>query len=144
MVTNQIFKPGCWAGELRTSVVFAVLMLAIPLAGKFVQTLGWVSAGDISQRVTMAMIGGYLVFTGNALPKSLIPLASLRDDPAAEQKFRRLAGWTWSLTGLALVVAWLLLPPALAGTITLCVVPMGMLLIALRWWTLPRTRRPLA
>jgi hypothetical protein len=144
VITNPIRNSERDADQLRTGLIFAALMLAIPLGARLVAMLGGADVVDVAKRITMAMIGVYLMFTGNALPKSLIPLAGLRNDPIGAQIFRRFAGWTWTLTGLALAATWLLLTPARAGNVTLFIVPLGMLLIAVRRLTLPRPRPPLA
>ena len=133
---NPICKPGWSAGEPRTALVFAAFMLAVPLGAKLVSRLGWADAGDLPQRAVMALAGVYFMHLGNAFPKSLAPVAGLHGDSAGAQVFRRFAGWTWALTGLSLSAVWLLLPTELAGTLTLCMVPAAMLLIAVRRWAL--------
>ena len=70
------------------------------------------------------------MMSGNAIPKQLASLAG--PDPARVQGFRRFAGWTWVLTGLALVIAWLTLPLASAITSTFVIIPAGIGLVALR------------
>lgn len=137
MVAIRIFKPGSGADEVRTSLVFAAFMLAVPLGAKLIARLSGAEVGDLPQRAVMALAGIYFMRQGNAFPKMLAPVPRLGRDSASAQIFRRFAGWVWVLTGLALVAAWVQLPPALAGDLTLCVVPAGMLLIAIRWGTLP-------
>ena len=126
------------ANALRAGVVFAGLILVIPLGLKLATTLGAHDHTDISKRAMMAIIGAFLMFTGNALPKTLTPLSVLRCDAARAQAFQRFAGWTWVLTGLALAVVWLALPLHLADSLTFVLLPAGILIIAvqcarLRW-----------
>ena len=123
---------------IRRGIVFAGLVLVIPLGLKLATTLGAINHADFSKRATMAIMGAFLMSTGNAIPKTLTPLSALRCDAAKAQAFQRFAGWTWVLTGLALAVAWLVLPLHLADSLTFVVVPGGILIIAmqcarLRW-----------
>lgn len=126
------------ANGIRNGIVFAGLILVIPLALKLATTLGAIGHSGISQRAMMAIIGAFLMSTGNTLPKTLTPLSALRCDPAKAQAFQRFAGWTWVLTGLALAIAWLALPLHIADAATFVVLPAGILIIAmqcarLRW-----------
>ena len=83
---------------------------------------------DLPRRAMMAVIGAFLVSTGNAIPKTLTPMSALRDADRV-QAFQRFAGWTWVLTGLALAMSWLVLPVNLAESMTFLLVPGGVLLI---------------
>lgn len=126
------------ANGIRNGIVFAGLILVIPLGLKLATALGAIGHTGISKRAMMAIIGAFLVSTGNALPKTLTPLSALRCDAAKAQAFQRFAGWTWVLTGLALAIAWLVLPLHIADAATFVVLPVGILIIAmqcarLRW-----------
>jgi hypothetical protein len=90
----------------------------------------------------MVLIATFIVVTGNTIPKRIATLACRNVDASRLQAFYRLAGWTWVLTGLALGLAWLVLPQDAAGTATLIVVPAGMAVIAFRWLVLRATGRP--
>lgn len=137
-------KPGHWTAELRVGLVFAGLMLMIPLGVKLAGRYGWVDAADYTQRALMASLAAYIVVTGNTIPKRLASLACLNVEPARVQAFYRLAGWVWVLTGLAFGLAWILLPSGAAGSATLVIVPFGIALIAYRWLVLYAARRPAA
>lgn len=118
------------ADSIRSGIVFAGLMIVCSLGAKLAAALGAVGdSGDLSRRATMAILGAFLVFTGNAIPKTLTPLAALQCDAARVQAFQRMAGWTWVLAGLALAVAWLALPLRLAETTSLVLLPGAMLII---------------
>jgi hypothetical protein len=118
-------------------------MVLVSLSVKLAAGLG--AAGDVnlSRRATMAILGAFLVFTGNSLPKTLTPLSALQCDAGRAQAFQRFAGWTWVLTGLALAVVWLVLPVKVAEPMTFFVVPGGMLIIVAQVvrlrWTRPKT-----
>ena len=128
--------------DLRLGLVFAGLMIAIPLALKLATRFGWMNAGDLPDRLLMVLIGAFIVVTGNAIPKRLSPRG--RCEPVEVQAFRRFAGWTWVLAGLALMLAWLVLPNAAADVVTFTVLPIGIGLIALRALGVGRRRPPAA
>jgi len=114
-------------GSVRRGVATAGLILAISLGAKLGVALGAVHYGDIALRATMAIVGAFLAVTGNAIPKTLTPLAAQHCDPAKVQAVQRLAGWIWVLTGLAVVVAWLTLPINLAEATCFLLLPSAIL-----------------
>lgn len=116
------------AGDsVRRGVVTASLILVISLGAKLAVALGTVHYDDITLRATMAIGGAFLAFTGNAIPKTLTPLAALHCDPAKVQAVRRLAGWIWALAGLAVAIAWLTLPINLAEAMLFLLLPSAIL-----------------
>ncbi len=119
---------------------FAALMLAVSLAAKLAFMVGWVDDAELSQRLAMVVFGAFYIFTGNVLPKTLTPLASLRCSAAATQSLHRLIGWTQVLTGLTMALAWIALPTDTAQTITV-VAMIGGLLIMLSQIVRLRLRR---
>jgi len=126
------------ADSIRSGVVFAGSIMAISLGAKLATTLGGGQGADLSTRASMVVIGAFFMFTGNALPKTLTPLAALKCDPARVQAFQRLSGWIWVITGLGYAVAWLALPLDLAKPVSLALLMSGMLVIVgqivrLRW-----------
>jgi hypothetical protein len=133
-----IRAPKATAG-LGPGVLFAGTMMAVSLAVKLALALGIPADPDASRRATMVILGAFLAYTGNALPKTLTPLSELRCDGARVQAFQRFSGWTWVLTGLVFALAWLLLPGAVAKPVSVTVLVSGMLAIATR---LARLRRP--
>jgi hypothetical protein len=144
MLDAPTTKPSHWTAELRASLIFAGLMLAIPLGAKLAARYGWMDTANFTQRSLMAILAAYIVFTGNTIPKRITSLTCQNADPARVQAFHRLAGWVWVLTGLAFGFAWILLPRETAGTATLVIVPLGIALIAYRWFGLYAARRPAA
>jgi len=118
------------AGDsIRSGVVFAGLILVISLGMKLATKLGAIDDADLSRRATMVILGGFFVFTGNALPKTLTPLSALRCDAGRVQAYQRFAGWTWVLTGLAFAIVWLVLPVEMANPVSLVLLMSGMLVI---------------
>ena len=117
------------ANSIRSGIVFAGLILVIPLGLKLATALGAIDHADFSKRAMMAIIGAFLMSTGNAIPKTLTPLSVMRCDAAKAQAFHRFAGWTWVLAGLALAAAWLTLPVSLADRVTFVVLPAAILII---------------
>jgi hypothetical protein len=89
--------------------------------------LGVVHYGDIALRATMAIGGAFLAVRGNAIPKTLTPLAALHCDPAKAQAVQRLAGWIWALAGLAVAIAWLMLPINRAEEMSYLLLPSAIL-----------------
>ena len=130
------------AGDaLGSGAVYGGLIVVVALGTALATGLGVPDDVDLSRRATMIMAGVFLVVTGNALPKKLTPLAELRCDPAAAQASHRLAGWTWVLTGLAVVVVWLVAPVELAKAVSLPLLVGGMLPVLFRLFRLRRTPR---
>jgi hypothetical protein len=114
--------------SVRSGIVTAGLILAISLGAKLAMALGAVHYGDIALRATMAIVGGFLAVTGNAIPKTLTPLAALHCDPAKVQAVQRLAGWIWALAGLAIAIAWLTLSINLAEAMSFLLLPSAILI----------------
>lgn len=115
--------------SIRSGVVYAGLILAVSLAAKLATTHAATNS-DLGLRFVMAITGAFLISTGNALPKTLTPFSLERCDPVRVQAFRRLAGWTWVLAGLALAVGWLTLPMARAERMTFVLIPVAIAVIA--------------
>jgi len=108
------------AREIRNGVLWAGLMLAVTLVAKLVSMRG---SADLSERANMVVLGAFLVFTGNAIPKTIAYLPALPGDAARVQGLRRFAGWTWVLTGLASAIVWLLLPIDVAWLVSMVLFP---------------------
>ena len=63
---------------IPTAVVFAALMMGIPLALTLARWYGVVDDIDLGRRSTGVLIGAFLVVLGNVMPKNLPPLSSMR------------------------------------------------------------------
>jgi hypothetical protein len=124
---------------IPTAVVFAALMMGIPLALTLARSYGVVDDIDVGRRSTGVLIGAFLAMLGNVMPKNLPPLSSMPGDGARQQVFHRLAGWTWVLCGLGSAIGWLVLPIDSAETATMVLVVAAMALTIVH---LLRLRRP--
>jgi hypothetical protein len=110
--------------QIPTAVVFAALMMGIPLALTLARSYGFVDGFDVARRSTGVLTGVFLMMLGNVMPKNLPPLSS-GCDAARQQAFHRLAGWTWVLCGLASAIGWLALPIDSAEIVTPVLVVTG-------------------
>jgi hypothetical protein len=120
------------ARQIEGAVIFAGLMMTVALMGKLSATFGLWGGEDLARRGTQITMGLFFAFTGNAMPKTLTPLSALRCDPARVQAFQRFAGWSWVLTGLSYSLVWLMLPIALAQTVSIIVLVIGIVVVAMQ------------
>jgi hypothetical protein len=129
--------------RIPTAVVFAALMMGIPLALTLARSYGLVDGSDdVDRRSTGVLIGAFLAMLGNVMPKNLPPLSSC--DGARQQAFHRRAGWTWVLCGLASAIGWLALPidSAQIAAIVLVVTAMVVTIVHLLRLSRPRKDEP--
>jgi hypothetical protein len=129
---------------IRRAALFLGAILACSLLARFATTMGVFGDPDIAKRLSMAIMGFFFVFTGNATPKILTPLSELRCNPAKVQAFQRFSGWMWVLTGLAFSAIWLLLPLDVASPLSTMVLLGGTLIVAVRLLRLWRGGRHLS
>lgn len=131
--------------SIRGAVLSAGSILIVALGAKLAAVLGMAVHPEGVRRVTMVLVGGYLAFTGNAIPKSLTPLSQMRCDPARVASAQRFLGWTWTVTGLAFALVWIALPSEVANRLSDVVLVGGMVIGAARVAPLflgwPRTSR---
>jgi hypothetical protein len=134
--------------DLRVGFVVASLMVAIPGAARLATRLGWAQATEFSERALMVLLAGFIVLTGNIIPKHSALRWCDKSGGVRLQAFFRFAGWTWVLAGLGLGLAWLVLPLPAAGNATVILMPTAVLLMAGRGISLRfegrrgRSRRP--
>lgn len=129
------------ADSIASAVVFAALMLIIPLALTLARAYGLVdNPADGIQRTTMILIGAYLAMTGNAMPRMNPPTSSKGCSGGRIQAFQRLAGWTWMLCGFGFATAWLALPIDAAGPVSTTLVGTAMLVTIVGIWRLRKPR----
>ena len=106
-------------GGIATAGLILVLSLGTVLTARLGGSLG----EAVGERGTMVLFGLFLMVTANAIPKKLTPLSSQTCDALKAQSTRRIVGWTWTLTGLAVTLTWLAAPlsvaPALSGAFVL-------------------------
>jgi hypothetical protein len=127
--------------SIPTAVVFAALMMGIPLALTLARSYGLVDGADVARRSTGALIGAYLAMLGNVMPKHLPPLSSMGCDGVRQQAFHRRAGWTWVLCGLASAIGWLALPIDSAEIVSIVLVVIAMAVTIVHFLRLSRQRR---
>jgi hypothetical protein len=129
--------------RIPTAVVFAALMMGIPLALTLARSYGLVDGTDVARRSTGVLTGAFLAMLGNVMPKNLPP-SSWRCDGARQQAFHRRAGWTWVLCGLGSAVAWLALPidSAQLATIVLVVAAMVVTIVQILRLRGPHKEQP--
>jgi hypothetical protein len=118
--------------SIRSGVAWAGLILAVSLAGTMAPASRLGLTPAMTQRVVMVAVGLSLIATANVIPKTLKPLTELRCEPARAQAVQRFAGWTWVLTGIAIVAIWILAPEQSAVMLTLVVIPLAILLVTAR------------
>jgi hypothetical protein len=130
--------------SIPTAVVFAALMMGIPLVLTLARSYGVVDDIDLGRRSTGVLIGAFLVMLGNVMPKNLPPLSSMRCDGARQQAFQRLVGWTWVLCGLASAIGWLALSidSAEIATTVLMVTAVAVTIVQLLRLRQPRKEQP--
>ena len=66
--------------------------------------------GEVAKRAVGMAIGAVLIVSGNVLPKFTLPLSMRTQNPERAMATERFAGWTFVLTGLVFVAAWLFVP----------------------------------
>jgi len=120
------------ATEIKRGLVFAGLMLACAFGGRLALRAGLIHDPEIAQRASMVLLGLFFAASGNAMPKTLVPLSIQQCDGARAQAFQRFAGWTFVLSGLAYALSWLLLPTALATPVSVSFLLGGTALVAAR------------
>jgi len=135
---TTIGKPS--AEPIARAIAFAALMLMVSFAASLAGALDVADASELARRGAMVILGVFLASIGNAMPKTLTPLAALQCDPARVQAFQRFAGWTWVLTGLGFAAAWIALPIETARPASVALIVVCMLLIATQLLRLRRTR----
>jgi hypothetical protein len=126
--------------QIPTAVVFASLMMGIPLALTLADSYGLVEDTDIAGRSTGVLIGVFVAMLGNVIPKNLPPLSSTGCDGARQQAFHRRMGWTWVLCGLASAVGWLALPIDFAEAAVFVVWPTALVVSIVHLVRLSRAR----
>ena len=77
MTTHVYRTPRSWA-DLRPSLYLAAAIIGVSIVARLVAHSGSAVAADWAWRITMAGIGGYLVVTGNRLPKRIVPMSALQ------------------------------------------------------------------
>lgn len=90
------------AKPIVAGLIIAALLIGSALALKAAQRAGMVDA-DTVVRATQALMGLMVAFYGNAIPKQIGRSRGVAADRCT-QKVLRVAGWTFTLAGLAYAV----------------------------------------
>jgi len=122
--------PGRAADTLRHAITSGGFLLVVSLGLKLAGGLGVLEDPDLERRSRMVVVGAFFMFTGNALPKWLTPLSQPQCDGSKAQAFQRFMGWTWTLTGIAYALVWLVVPIDLAKSVSIAVLVGGMIAVA--------------
>ena len=101
----------------RWITVWIGLVIAVAFASQLAVAAGIVGPewAPIARRARGVIFGVGLVTAGNYLPKVLSPWRA-DEEPPGWQPAQRFFGWVAALCGAALVVVWLSLPVATAGS----------------------------
>ncbi len=103
--------------ELIGALVWAGFMLALALGATTAHRLGYIDHDTVT-RLVSGVIGLYLAWYGNRIPKTFTRSAQAR-------KVQRVAAWSQVLSGLAYAGLWALAPIPVAVTAGTVVVVAG-------------------
>jgi len=85
---------------------------------------------ETAVRLMGMFMGSVVMVIGNAIPKTLVPLARLSCAPSREQTLRRVCGWAAVLGGLGYTLAYALAPMAIAGKLANAVLAPAFVVVA--------------
>jgi hypothetical protein len=97
---------------IKSGLLQAGTTLAIAVVATVLHRTGVISK-DTTVRVLMITIGLVVAWQSNAVPKSL-PIGSAR-----AQAYKRLSGWSFTLSGLAFAAVWAFAPMEIATTLSM-------------------------
>ena len=97
--------------ELTACLVWAGGMMALALGATFAHKLGYIE-GDTVTRLTTGVIGLWMVWYGNRMPKAMVQVRV----PAGARQARRVASWSMVLSGLVYAGLWAFAPIPVAIT----------------------------
>ena len=117
---------------IRNAFFGAGLILAIALAVRLLNREGLV-AEHAAERILGVVMGSVLMITGNAIPKNLKPLSSMRCDPATVQSVQRAAGRIFVLAGFIYALIWVLAPLSAASWLSTAVGVTAILSVGALW-----------
>ena len=89
--------------ELIGNLVWAGVMAALALGSSVAHKLGYIDRDTII-RVVIAVLGLWMAWSGNRMPKTLVPV------PANAGQARRVASWSLVLSGLVYAGLWAFAP----------------------------------
>jgi hypothetical protein len=95
--------------ELIGVLVWAGCIVTLALGATFARRLGYID-GDSVIRVMIGVTGLWMVWYGNRMPKTLVPIAN-----AGARRARRVASWSLVLSGLVYAGLWAFAPIPVAA-----------------------------
>ena len=104
--------------ELIAGLAWGGGMIAMALGATFVSRLGYIDH-DTVRRLVSGVIGLWLAWYGNRMPKAFAPNACAR-------QARRVAAWSLVLSGLVYAALWAFAPIAVATTAGTAAILAGM------------------
>ena len=116
---------------IRRSLLIAAIYILTAVVLNELRERHVVSA-ETTVRLMGILIGLVVLVSANAIPKRLVPLASLSCDPTREQNLRRFSSWALVLGSLGFTLAYALAPIAIASTLAICLLaPAGLVVVAI-------------
>lgn len=96
--------------ELIESFAWAGVILVLAFGSTFAHKLGYIDRDTVT-RVVTGIIGLWMAWYGNRMPKTMVPL------PAGARQARRVASWSMVLSGLVYAGLWAFAPIPVAATV---------------------------
>lgn len=91
--------------EFVGAFAWAGFMLALAAGGVLARNLGYIDSETV-QRLVIGVIGLYLAWYGNRMPKAMVSVRV----PASARQARRVASWSMVLSGLLYAGLWAFAP----------------------------------
>lgn len=107
---------------LTAGLVLAVGVLALGKEFDLIDPL-------LARRGVGIAFGGLLMLAGNFLPKLVLPASARTRNPGRAAATERRAGWIFVATGIAVIVAWLLVPAGQGFLVTAAIGLAGFALV---------------
>jgi hypothetical protein len=121
-------------GSLRSpfSTGHALIVAGLLIGGSLTLVLLTpdVISRDLARRLLGVMLGAFVVYYANAVPKVLPPL--IRGNPRAEQAMRRFTAWCIALGGIGYVAAWIIAPLEYANLIAVSCLGSAVIIVVAR------------
>jgi hypothetical protein len=114
--------------SMRQALIVAALLIGGSLT--LVLLTPDVISRDLARRLLGVMLGAFVVYYANAVPKVLPPL--LRSTAEAEQAMRRFTAWCIALGGVGYVAAWTIAPLEDANLIAVASLGSAVLIVVAR------------
>lgn len=102
--------------NMKFSLAWVGVGIAVMVAATQAQRLGYIES-DAVVRIFQGVVGLYVVWLGNRLPKSIAPSGALQ--------VARIGGWSMALSGLAYLGLWAFAPMRVAAILGPIVVLIG-------------------